>query len=247
MMTTNVSTLAKRPKEIVYPESDGQPIAENTLQFRWIVTIEGGLEAVFAADPDVFVAADLFWYPIEGQPGIRQAPDILTAFGRPKGDRPSYKQWLEGRIPPQVVWEILSPGNRPNEMIGKFQFYERHGVEEYYIYDPDNGTVFGWLRDGAVLREIPNMNGWASPRLGVRFEMIDGELRLFGPDGRPFATYMELIAQREQAHKEAERATMEKEQALQEKEQALQQVKQQAEAIEKLRAQLRAQGIDPNP
>lgn len=230
-MITNVAPLAKRPKEIVYPESDGKPIAENTLQFRWIVTIEGGLEAVFAQDPKVFVAADLLWYPVEGQPGICQAPDILTAFGPSKGDRSSYKQWLEGRTPLQVVWEILSPGNRPNEMIGKFQFYERHGVEEYYIYDPDNGAVYGWLRDGAVLREIPNMNGWVSPRLGVRFELDDGELRLYGPDGRPFATYLELIAQQEQARQENEKA--------------LQQINQQNEAIAKLRAQLRAQGIEP--
>jgi hypothetical protein len=44
---------------IIYPESDGRPIAENTKQFRWIVTIEGGLEALFRDAPDVFVAGDL--------------------------------------------------------------------------------------------------------------------------------------------------------------------------------------------
>ena len=41
VMSTFISP--PRPK-IVYPCGDGQPIAENTLQFRWIVTIEGGLE-----------------------------------------------------------------------------------------------------------------------------------------------------------------------------------------------------------
>ena len=41
-------TLHKPTKAIVYPDSDGQPMAENTLQFRWIVTIEGGLEAGLA-------------------------------------------------------------------------------------------------------------------------------------------------------------------------------------------------------
>src|SRR5262245_44268430 len=130
--------------QIEYPDSDGQPMADNTLQFRWIVTIEGGLEALFADDPNVFVAGDLLWYPVEGQPKVRQAPDIMVAFGRPKGYRGSYKQWLEGGIAPQAVFEILSPNHRLNELTRKFQFYERHGVEEYYVYDPDAGELFGW-------------------------------------------------------------------------------------------------------
>ena len=28
------------PSEITYPDSDGKPMADNTKQFRWIVTIE---------------------------------------------------------------------------------------------------------------------------------------------------------------------------------------------------------------
>lgn len=32
---------------IVYPDSDGQPMADNTLQFEWIVTIKENLERVF--------------------------------------------------------------------------------------------------------------------------------------------------------------------------------------------------------
>jgi hypothetical protein len=73
---------------------------------------------------------------VEGQPKIRQAPDALVAFGRPKGYRGSYRQWVEGGIPPHVVFEVLSPNNRHNELIRKFQFYDRHGVEEYYVFDP---------------------------------------------------------------------------------------------------------------
>lgn len=87
--------------DTVYPESDGQPMADNTKQFRWIVTIKEGLEALLADVPDVFVAGDLFWYPVEGRPDIRQAPDVLVAFGPPKGDRGSYRQWQEDDIPPR--------------------------------------------------------------------------------------------------------------------------------------------------
>lgn len=113
---------------IVYPDTDGKPMGENTVQFQWIVTIEGNLQSQFRNDLDVFVAGDLFWYPVQGKPGIRAAPDVLVAFGRPKGHRSSYMQWLEGGIPPQVVFEVKSPGNTEEEMDDKFDFYDRHGL-----------------------------------------------------------------------------------------------------------------------
>jgi Uma2 family endonuclease len=83
------------PRAIVYPDRDGRPMSDNTLQYRWIVTIEGNLELLFADRPDVFVAGDLLWYAVEGQPRVRTAPDALVAFGRPKGYRGSYRQWEE--------------------------------------------------------------------------------------------------------------------------------------------------------
>ena len=191
---------------ITYPQSDGQPMADNTEQFRCIVTIQGGLDALFRADPQVFVAGDLLWYPVEGHPEMCMAPDVLVAFGRPKGDRGFYLQWEEGGIAPQVVFEIiLSPGNTIAMMTRKFRFYERHGVEEYYLYDPDTGELSGWQRQGDTLEEIEPMEGWISPRLGVRFELEQGVFQLYRPDGERFATYVELMEQREQEHQRAER------------------------------------------
>src|SRR4051812_38807512 len=95
---------------IVYPDSDRQPLANTTLQFEWITTIHGGLDAVFRDDPYVFVAGDLLWYPVEGDNTIRAAPDVMVVFGRPKSCRRSYQRWREGGIAPQVVFEIISPG-----------------------------------------------------------------------------------------------------------------------------------------
>ena len=165
------------------------PCRRTRLQFKWIVVIKEGLEAVFRDDPDVFVAGDLLWYPVEGEPTIRTAPDAMVAFGRPKGRRGSYRQWEEGSIAPQVVFEVLSPGNRPGEMKRKFEFYEKYGVEEYYVYDPDEGTLEGWLRARDHLERIPEMAGFVSPRLGIRFEPGKGpdNLTIIGPDGKPFS------------------------------------------------------------
>ena len=52
------------PTQIEYPDSDGKPMSDNTKQFRWIVTIQGGLDAQYLDDPNVFVAGNLLWYPV---------------------------------------------------------------------------------------------------------------------------------------------------------------------------------------
>ncbi len=199
---------------IAYPDTDGLPMAESTLQFEWIVTIKGGLDHLFADAPDVFVAGDLFWYPAEGHPEICMAPDAMVAFGRPKGHRLSYLQWEEGGIPPQVVFEVLSPGNRFGEMLRKFEFYQRYGVEEYYLYNPDPQRLdlSGFLRQGDSLIEIPSMNGHVSPRLKVRFEFGDQGLQIIRPDGQPFLTYGEVARREEQYRSRAEQAEAEVEQ-----------------------------------
>lgn len=122
-----IAPLQTPPQAIVYPDSDGQPIADNTLQFEWIVIFKNNTEILLADNPNVFVAGDLFWYPVEGDPKIRMAPDLMVVFGRPKGYRGSYKQWEEGGIPPQVVVEVLSPGNTLKEMAHKLEFYDQYG------------------------------------------------------------------------------------------------------------------------
>jgi hypothetical protein len=125
-----VSTVSKPTSAIFYPESNGLPMAENTLQFQWIFVLAGNLSALFHDRKDVFVCGNQFWYPVEGEPEIRLAPDVYVVFGRPKGHRPSYKQWEEGGIPMTVVWDILSPGNDPLELVDKLTFYEDYGVED---------------------------------------------------------------------------------------------------------------------
>ncbi|MCL6541302.1 MAG: Uma2 family endonuclease [Roseiflexus sp.] len=251
---------------IVYPDSDGMPMADNTQQFRAIVTIQGNLDALFRDRDDVFVAGDLLWYPVEGRPDIRRAPDVLVAFGRPKGDRGSYRQWEEGGIAPQVVFEVLSPGNTLTEIAAKFEFYDTYGVEEYYVYDPERGEMTGWRQAAGRLRVIEEIDGWVSPRLGVRFRREGGDVRLYLPDGRPFMSFVELQAQLEQERQRAEAERQRAEEARQRAEaeaQARTEAERRAEAeaaaraaaqaqaeearqrAERLAARLRALGIDP--
>lgn len=218
--------------EVKYPDSDGQPMADNTKQFRWIVTIKENLELLFRDRADVFVAGDLLWYPVQGDNKIRQAPDAMVVFGRPKGDRGSYKQWEEDNIPPQVVFEILSPGNRLADTFKKYQFYDFYGVEEYYVYDPDENELIGWLRSNNTLKYIEEMLGWMSPRLGIRFELTPETLRIYRPDGEPFLSFVELSQLRDQERQRAD--------------QALSELAMERQRNELMAEKLRELGIDPD-
>jgi Uma2 family endonuclease len=227
---------------VIYPDSDGQPMSDNTLQFSWIVKIKENLEILFAENPDVFVAGDLLWYPVEGSNTIRRAPDAMVAFGRPKGYRGSYMQWVEGDIAPQVVFEVLSPGNRLAEISAKFEFYNKYGVEEYYLYNPDKVDFTGWLRQDNVLQGIDNIAGWVSPRLGVRFELGE-ELEIYTPENELFLSVLEIDQQKKQAKLETQQAKLETQQAKLE----TQQERDRADAAEReneaLRAKLRDLGL----
>ena len=226
------ATTQAPPAAIEYPDSDGQPIADNTLQFEWIVMLKGNLDLLFRERADVFVAGDHLIYPVEGDNTIRQAPDVYVACGRPKGHRGSYRVWAEGGVFPQVVFEVLSPGNRAGEMNRKRAFYRTYGAEEYYIIDPDDNTAEGFLRDGDVFREVADMNGHVSPRLGIRFEVGGGRVAVFHPDGHPFLPFVELGARERESAERAATAEQEAEESRQK--------------AERFAARLRELGVDPD-
>jgi Uma2 family endonuclease len=230
-----------------YPDSDGQPMAENTEQYAWLVKIKENLEILFADRPDVFVAGNLFWYPHpDRQVSHPLAPDVMVAFGRPKGRRGSYRQWEEGGIAPQVIFEIVSPGNSAVEMREKLAFYDRFGAEEYYVYDPDHNRLDIWTRQAGRLGPQAHVGGWTSPRLGVRFIPGPDALELYYPNGERFLTSVELDLRARQAEAEAAEARQQAEQAQQQAERAQQQAEQERQRAARLAERLRALGIDPD-
>ena len=122
------------------------------------------------------------WYLPESQ-----ATSESVYMNRRRG---SYMQWVENDIAPQVAFEILSPGNTTSEMAKKLKFYERHGIEEYYLYDKE-------------LEVIDTIDGWVSPRLGIRFDLSGEELELYFSDGKKFTNLKDVS---EQLLKEKQRA-----------------------------------------
>ena len=232
-------------QEIIYPDSDGQPMADNTVQFSWIMRIYHNLSWLFADNSEVFVAGDLLWYPVEGDNKTRQAPDVMVVFGVEKGDRGSYQQWKEKGIAPQVVFEIRSPGNRQKELDRKLRFYDCYGVEEYYLYDPDKNDLSGWLRTQGNLEVIEEVETWVSPRLQIRFELSEDALQLYRPDGEQFTSTLEVERQLQQERQRAQEVTTELEQERQRSQQVTTELEQERQRAERLEMLLREAGIDP--
>ena len=218
---------------IEYPDDDGLPMSDNTKQLRWIVVFYGNLCALFRTVADVFVAGNHLWYPVKGELEIRYAPDVMVVFGRPKEDRGSYKQWEEGGVPVTVAFEILSPKNTATEMADKLAFYDEYGVEEYYLYDPQNNHLHIYVRRGEVLVRVRKIDGYVSPRLGIRFDLSGPEMVVFNPNGRRFRTFEELEDERVEAERRAEVAQSEAKQARQEADKAEHEAKQARQEADK--------------
>ena len=78
------------------------------------------------------------------------------------------------------------------------------------------------------------MEGWVSPRLGIRFE-LGVELRIIGPDGRPFATYLELAQQRDELAQQRDEAARQRDEAARQRDEERQRA-------ERLAARLKSDG-----
>ncbi|TCD25095.1 Uma2 family endonuclease [Pedobacter psychrodurus] len=68
-------------------------------------------------------------------------PDIVVVCDQTKLD----KRGCIGA--PDIVVEILSPGNNKKELINKYEVYEEAGVKEYWIVSPSEKTFFRYILD----------------------------------------------------------------------------------------------------
>ena len=123
-------------ERIDYPESDGEPLAETDTHYRQITDLKFSLEQYCIRKfGQVYVAANLFLYYVEGDPRKVVAPDIFVVLGVSPGDRRIFKLWEEGKSP-DVVFEITSKSTRIDDIGNKKGLYEALGVSEYFLFDP---------------------------------------------------------------------------------------------------------------
>jgi Uma2 family endonuclease len=140
-----------RKREIEYPTSDGQPIAETPQHLKVMYDIFSGLKGRYKEESDVWVGSNFFLYYEEGNPRARMAPDVLLATGVRKWDRQCYQTWQEeGEL--SLVVEVTSKKTRRKDQEIKKPLYERLGVEEFLLFDPFAEYLWPPLQGFQLLR-----------------------------------------------------------------------------------------------
>lgn len=199
--------------QVHYPDSDGQPMAENDVIRELMIQSEAALRQHFRKRTDVYISANLFLYYKKGNPRRRVAPDLLVVLGVDGHRRPNYKIWEEGKAP-DVVFEFTTASSRIADMGEKLGLYAALGIPEYYVFDPTGEYLQPRFRafrlHGDVYRELPVDDRVSSPLLGLELRVEDTSLAFFGPHGRLVGDVVALTEElehwRERAEHEAERA-----------------------------------------
>jgi Uma2 family endonuclease len=122
-------------REIEYPTSDGQPMAETFEYQQVMIDLIEGLRQRYAGVPGAWVAGNFFLCYERGNPRAHVAPDVMVAKGlQPRERRPNYLLWEEK--PPSLIVEVTSRSTQREDLGKKKSLYERFGTEEYVLFDP---------------------------------------------------------------------------------------------------------------
>ena len=175
----------KAAPTVVYPESDGKPMAETEYHRDIMIDFIQMLKHYFRNVNDVHVSGNLLMYYEEGNPRKSVSPDVFVAFGVSKKRRRTYKIWEEGHAP-DFVLEVASPSTYRQDLTHKKDLYASVlGVREYYIYDPYhevNPYFLGYRLVDGIYKEIGIVNGrMPSVVLGLELGERDGVFGLYDP------------------------------------------------------------------
>lgn len=110
-------------------------MAETDKHRELITELIKSLEDFFARENDVYVTGNILLYYEQGDPRKSVAPDVMLARGVEKKARRVFKLWEEKA--PSVVFEISSHSTALEDLNRKFRLYQKLGIPEYYIFDPE--------------------------------------------------------------------------------------------------------------
>ena len=251
--TIAVPPFDEAAEEIVYPESHDEDMGESSPHYALISYLWSGLRMVFGERKDVFVAANMNVYYVQGQPNRYYTPDVMVIFGVNSHERQVYKLWSEG-VCPQVVFEVASDRTWRNDLYEKIEAYDKLGVEEYYALDSEvflPVPLMAYHRVNGHLQRVFLKSDWGeyrvfSPRLGLEIVFTDEDgFRLFDPQTQEYlSTYTDAQTDakiaRSKAKAEAARAEAEAARAEAEAARADAEAKARAKSETALRAEAKA-------
>ena len=225
---------------LVYPESDGEPMAETPKHQQVMIDCMDILRNHFHGIPDVYIGGNMLLYYEEGNPRKSVSPDVFMVRGLSKKELRTYKTW-EQPATLDFVLEVASPSTYTRDFNEKMEIYAKIlRVKEYYIYDPYHEIepyFVGFRLVGETYEEIAFVNArLPSSVLGLELGEHEGVLRLYDPVKSAWLlTSQERVGEAETRASEAETRASEAETRVSEEARA----RRDAEAeLEKLRAAL---------
>ena len=174
---TSLASANQTDIEIIYPSSDGEPLAETYVHlYAILVTLE--ILKQYLQGQQATVLADQFLYYAQGFPRLRVAPDVMVIFNVAPGGRDNYKIWEEKQVP-SVIFEITSEGTKDRDTGYKKTLYEQLGVKEYWLFDPKGEWIENKLKGYRLEKdEYEEIKDSKSEVLGLRLE-VESELIAF--------------------------------------------------------------------
>jgi Uma2 family endonuclease len=71
---------------------------------------------------------------------------------------------------PDILLEVLSPGNPDHDLVRKKELYQKFGVKEYWVINPETKETFGFILEGAQYKNIERLTSKIkSPLPGQEF------------------------------------------------------------------------------
>ncbi len=141
--------------------------------------------------------------------------------------RRSYFIWREKGIIPSFICEFSSENTWRNDLGDKFDDFERIGIEEYFLFDPEGlylkPALQGWrLVLGVYQRIEPHVDGSVmSEVLGWRLIAVETDLRPLDPQtGEMLPNKTEHLDEKERKERELELALRRAEKKAEEHERA---------------------------
>ena len=215
------------PEEALYPTTDPDAMPENAPHLLAMLALVSLLRQWFRDRPEVFVIGDLFWYYEQGNPKARKAPDVMVVKGvEPHAERRrSFKDWKE-KARPCFVLEVVSERTVDEDTSEKYAVYERLGVREYFLFDPEgehlSKPLLGYRLIRGVYEELAVSADGSLPssELGLRLRPEGESLALIDPrTGERLPDLPETSRLLEEVREELEQARQGAEQSQQEMEQ----------------------------
>ena len=168
---------------------------DNAWQAHTVYGQYGALLAHYRRCPKTLMGVNLLLRYRED--GVRYAlvPDVFVVFGVTNKKRPSYEIWEEGKAP-DFVLEVASKGTYENDLGSKKNTYERMGVREYCVFDPQGDMHRPRLQlfrlEGGVYRSVSGRGrpdgplAVTSETLGLELRFEDDRMRLWDPEPQEY-------------------------------------------------------------